>query len=513
MKRPFILIFGVLCIEAFGQYPVKPQPATPQASTFSPMGENGHYRFTLTPARPVQPSTSYVPPMGMTGDAIKEQVNRNASHGGIPILHPNATQKERQQASEAYIRQRMANDPMYQYPNTANGFTQTHLSPSQQQIINLLNEVHASESPRRSSASYYQSSEFTALTKPYTDALQELKMQLAGLRPLSVADAYFAVENAFGNAYLSKNEYDRTIEESVVFIRRWLSQHGYNLQDNEALHIGLQRFLSDTLTIRLPASADRPGASTLKTHLPFFYDYEDYTGTKDYRNYFLTKCLATGSGQCNSLPTVYNALAQKLGAVSYLSFAPQHSLIKYPGKDGRLHNYEATTNWKISDKWYRDNLFVKQEALRNHMYLDTLNYTQMVANAVIDLATGYIQKHGAADGRFVDECLNLAAPYFPKRNNIYLYFVRSLKLAYLLERELHTNGIEDVKDIERFPHLKSLYEALEENERLITGKGYQGMPPELYNQMMEEHQYKNRQQSAKSINGKQKRNLFITQPR
>lgn len=115
-------------------------------------------------------------------------------------------------------------------------------------------------------------------------ALQRLKAILASKKP-SVADAFYITENAFGRPWLSTTEYNDILDNSASFIKTWLVQNGYKLRDNDALHFGIQKFMSEKLTIR-------QGQRTI-THQPFFYDYQDFTGEKDYRNTFMTKCLAT----------------------------------------------------------------------------------------------------------------------------------------------------------------------------------------------------------------------------
>lgn len=485
------------------------QPQTPQPETFKPLNSGYYTNSNLTDYSNL-PVYHHSTPFGgnHANDIINQQNQKTSQMMGAPIYKPGMTPQERQQANILYIQQQMANDPMYQHPNKANKFSQTALQKNKE-LLDILNEVHTEEVPRRTDFSYYKSVEFVAKTKPYTDALQHLKEQLSGKIKLSVSDAYFAVENAYGNTYLSKKEYDQILNQSADFIKKWLTQNGYNPKDNSALHLGIQKFLSDTLTIKTPDNIEKVGVSNTVTHFPFFYDYEDFTAEKDYRNYFLTKCLATGSGQCSSLPATYNALAQKLGAKSYLSFAPLHSFVKYPDKNGKIHNYEPTSNWKISDKWYQDNMFISPKAKQNNIYLDTMNYRQIVAQSILDLAAGYMKKYGIADAQFVNECLEAATPHFPKDNNIYIYLIRSHKLAYMLERELHKNNVKDLKDVEKYPDAAMLYKAFLQNEAIIAELGYQKQPPQLYNQVMEQHEFKGRKQAEKNIDGKQKRNLFI----
>lgn len=287
-----------------------------------------------------------------------------------------------------------------------------------------------------------------------------------------------------------------------------MQQNGFNINDNEAKNMALQKLMSDTLTITI-ASPDGIKAKQTITHYPYFYDYEDFKGEKDYRNFFTTKCLATGSGQCNSLPAVYAGYAEKLNAKCYLAFAPLHSFIKYPAKNGKIHSYEPTSNWNISDKWYEDNLFISAKAKASGIYLDTLNKKQIIANCMNDLAFGYMQKFGAADGVFIKDCVATAMQYFPKKNNIEAYFIYSSLLARQLYQVMDENKITNLRDIQKVPAAVKLYNALLQNEEAIKNMGYQELPEQLYDELMQQHEFKGRKQAAKNKDGKQKRDLFV----
>lgn len=373
------------------------------------------------------------------------------------------------------------------------------------EVLSLLNEVHLEEKNRRFDAKYFKTPEFLAKTKSYRDALLCLKDMLAGKSKLSIANAYFVMENAYGDSYLTKKEYDKLLNEGTDFMQKWLTQNGYSANDNEAKNMVIQKFLNDTLTITIN-SPDKISPPQKVTHCPFFYDYEDFEGEKDHRNYFTTKCLATGSGQCNSLPAVYNIYAEKLNAKSYLTFAPLHSFNKYPDNNGKIKSYEPTSGWHISDQWYADDMFISPKAKASEIYLDTLNRRQMVASCAIDLAVGYLKKYGAADGEFVKQCLAVAAPSFPKKNNIHMYFVYSSLLARQLERKLYENKITDLKNIGKYPDAMQLYIALQKNEEIIKELGYQDMPEELYEEMMQQQEFKGKKQQ---LSGKEKRTLYI----
>lgn len=480
-----------LSVDSFAQ-----QPKTPQFETIQPVNTGQYYFNSNLKQNSNQQTPTQKMPMGATSQDIINQQNRQAMQmmGYNPPAVP---------SSDPYERHQFIINQNNQSVNLSRQFQQ------EKELLNLLNEVHATEkgSPKVD-MKYFKTPEFAAKIKSYTDALQNTKEQLTGKRKLSVADAYFIMENAYGNSYLTKKEYDNILNEGAEFMQKWLVQNGYNPNDNEAKHLAIQKYLKDTLTITI-ISPDGIKPPQKITHYPYFYDYEDFKGEKDYRNYFTTKCLATGSGQCNSLPAVYNSFAEKLKAKSYLTFAPLHSFIKYPDNSGKIKSYEPTSSWHISDPWYSDNMFISPKAKESGIYLDTLNRKQIVANCVIDLAFGYLKKHGASDGEFVKECITTAMQYFPKKNNIQAYFVYSSLLARQLEMVLYQNQITDLKDINKSPEAVQLYSALLKNEEVIKQLGYQDTPEELYEELMQEHEFKGKKQQEKNLSGKEKRNLFI----
>ncbi|MFZ5551982.1 MAG: hypothetical protein ACOZCO_02615 [Bacteroidota bacterium] len=442
------------------------------------------------------PVYSYGTKQGATAnDVIRQTYNFTPG----PVYTPGMTQQEIHQANMIFIRNQMMNDPSYNYALREN--------KQQQELNAILKEIREEEKNLPVSENY-NSESFLSKTKSYHNALHQLKNMLEGKQKISVAAAYFEMESAYGSSYLTKKEYESIIKESADFIKKWLAQNGYDLKSNEALHLGIQKFMGDTLTIT-SVTVDKTGTLTT-THFPFSYDFEDFKAEKDFRNYFLTKSLATGSGQCNSLPAIYNVLTEALGAKSYLTFTPHHSFIKYPGDDGKTHNYEPTSNWNISDEWYMDHFFINPRAVQSRIYFDTLNQQQMVANCVIDLAHGYLEKFGAADGKFIFECLKTALPYFPKQNHITAYFIYSSTLARLLDRELKKNNITQFKDISKSPEAEKLYAELMRNEQDIKNLGYQEIPEQLYEQMMQQHEFKGNRQKSTGFNGKEKRSLFTT---
>lgn len=342
-------------------------------------------------------------------------------------------------------------------------------------------------------------------TNAYTHAYHQLVGMLLGQSELSIKDAYYSIEAAYGEPYLTKEEYDGRIQQSAEFIKTWLLQNGYDIKNSDHLHLGIQQFMKNELFIE---HKKPDGPSQKIKHAPFFYDYADFKGEKDFRNYFLTKALATGGGQCNSLPMVYLVLAEALGAKAYLSFAPQHSFVKYLGSDGKLHNYEPTSGYNISDAWYVDNMGISLEARKSGIYFDTLNTRQIVANGLIDLCFGYLQKNGIGNADFALNCLEVAQQQFPAQNNIYYYFMRSEIIGRMLYRALRHYTI-PLEQADLYADTRQLRDELMKNEDRIMQLGYVPMNEATYQRLMEEHEFKGKLQQQQEISGKEKRELFI----
>jgi len=296
-----------------------------------------------------------------------------------------------------------------------------------------------------------------------------------------------------------------------------MQQNKLNIHNNEDIHIAIQQFLSEKLSINNNASKS-PNKTDIQqtivdvtrtTHIPFMYDFNDFSGERDHRNFFLTKCLTTGTGQCNSLPAVYLVLAEALNGEAYLSVAPQHSFIKYPTKNRGFQNYEPTSNWNITNHWYIDNMFINEKAIKSGIYLSPFSKKQIIADCIMQLSFGYYKKCGIADGKFTQECIREAQTQFPKSNNISIYFTYSNLYASLLVDVMRKNGINNIADIDKNREAKALHDKLKKNEELITSLGYQEMPKEMYEQMMKDHEYKGNVQNQYQFTGKEKRNYLL----
>lgn len=469
----------ILAITAFSPLAVIGQirqPAMPQPAGFTPVGTSG-----LQPGQPATANNN-IPRSGNTPQANSVKLGATAHD---VINHNNRT-------------------------NTA--AVDQAVFQKQQEINALINSIQAEKryfAENKTSISQVRPVPNPERTKDFPAALKRLDDMLTGKTKLLVADAYYTVEAAYGNPYLSRQQYNDIIKESATFIKKWMLENKLNPADNYMVQYAIRKFMSETLTISNgDIKGDHGVTIGVVSHNPFHYDYNDYTGEKDYRNLFLTKCLATGYGQCASMPIVYLVLAEALGVKAYLSFAPQHSFVKYLDNDGNIINYEPTSNWEITDKWYKDNMFISSDAVANGIYLDTLNSKQVVANCAFDLAIEYIKVDLTGNEDMILNCLKVGTRYFPKNNNLQSLFIYSMHLKTMLREAMRKNNITNLDDIVKYPAAKKYYQEYLGTEAYIAKLGYQDMPAGMYEEMLNQQEFKGKIQKEYNVSGKDKKNLF-----
>jgi len=482
------------------------QTQTPQVENFKPVNTNQHYtNSNLNKTTPTQNS-----PMGGNADDIINQQNQKASQMmGAPIYKAGSTPAENQQANMLYIQERMKNDPAYQTPNSSNGFTNPAFQKNKE-VLDVMNEINTiNENVRKSG--HYESPEYKADLANYQNSFNKLKDMLEGKRPLSLADALYAEESAYGNLQMSYKEYKQNIAECAAFIKQWMFENGLNPKNPESVHLAIQKFMGDTLTIKNNKPDNIGGISLQNSHKPFMYDYIDYRAEKDLNNYFVTKTLATGTGQCNTLPRVYLVLAEALGVNASLTFVHQHSFIKYQNNKGTIENYEPTIDWHMSDNDYTEDVPVMSSAITNKIYLSPLNKKQMVASIMIDLAYNFHREHWTANGKFMSECIDYGMKYFHNgeghREGLLL---KNLVLASQLDKTLYKNNITDLNDVEKSPEALEAYKTYRNSSDKLKELGIQHFPESTYNAMLEKHDSRGKLQVAKNIDTKSKKSLFFT---
>lgn len=484
------LVFQILALTPFILCAQIKTPETPTFKKFN-LANNGVYYVNSSQEYSHQSGNQTSIPMGAhANDIIAQQNARAMQQMGYrpPVIPP---------SDPTLLAEFMRNQH------------REYLQQTQQsnELLNDLNELR-NDDLLRGESNYYSSEKFKTESASYWKAKALLDNMLSGKTPLSLKDAFYILENAYGNTHLSYAEYNSILKKSAQFIQQWLKEHGHSTTDNSSLHFGIQSFMRDTLTVS--KLIQEPSGISKTMHVPFTYDYVDFRAEEDFRNYFVTKTLATGTGQCNSLPTTYLLLAEQLGAKAYLSYAPLHSFIKFPDGSGVIHNYEPTSHFEISDRWYANQLRISQEAYESKIYLDTLNKKQIVSAAMMDLAYGYLRKHGVADGAFISECVQDAIQYFPgKVANVQGWLLRSTLLTAKLDRILQRDGIRDLKDLDKSPEAMEVYNQLKSIDQLLDELGYDEFPTSMYEQLMQSQDAKGRLQKEK-MDTKNKRDLFTS---
>lgn len=342
------------------------------------------------------------------------------------------------------------------------------------EIINKdLNQTNASSDYLNSdyeamTQSLYRKELLSFIQSNYTKAFNNLKSMLEGNSPLVLKRAVFEVEHAFNNTF-SYESFDGNIQEVVKVINFLRGNSNANIP----LNLSIAKAMSDTVSI------PQPNLENHKVSYPFSYDFNDYYGDKDFNNMFVSKLLASHSGQCHSMPLLYLILAEEVGAQAYLSFSPNHSFIRFKDKRGQLYNYETTQGKLVSNEWVMGSGYISAEAVKSGVFLDTLNTQQVVANCLNDLAMGYIKIFGMNDTAFISSCTDLSLRYYPDKNAS-AYAIKSNMYLHQFLLEMQNQGIKDPKEFIASPKGQQLWDKHNKLYILLRGKGYRNIPRDKY---------------------------------
>lgn len=219
-------------------------------------------------------------------------------------------------------------------------------------------------------------------------------------------------------------------------------------------------------------------------------------GDEDWANMFVTKLLLTNSGQCHSLPLLYLILAEQMQTEAWLAFSPSHTYVKIKDNNGTFHNIELTNGMFTTEAWIVGSGFVKSEAIRNRIYLDTLSKNQTMANMFVDLATGYTAKFGYDN--FVLQCIDTSLKYYP--NNINALKVKANYYTVLFNyvgKQLIAKGVTK-EELKEYPEAINILQKRNSIYQKIDEMGYTEMPKDAYRdwlQSLEEERLKQEHQS------------------
>ena len=325
-------------------------------------------------------------------------------------------------------------------------------------------------------------------TKYFHNAFDEINRMLTGEASLSLKDATFLVENAFYENTLSYADYNKYIREVVGLCQAKMKQDGLNEKDPMAQTMMLFHFMTDTFNLKLA------GNEKTLVHYPMEYDTEDPGGEEDRSKMFVTKLMATNSGQCSTLPRLYLILAEAMGTEAFLSHAPLHAFVKIKDNEGNWYNLELTSGTILHDQHQLLNSFMKAEALRNRLYLEPMTPKQTVGDMLIELASAYMDKYGI-DG-FVAQCYNTVLHHDP--TNIRAHILRSNYHSANAWYVIQMAGITSKEEIAGCPSANRMYQTAMRYKDNLFEMGYEPMPRELYQTWLQSvHDEKNKSDTKK----------------
>ncbi len=205
----------------------------------------------------------------------------------------------------------------------------------------------------------------------YEQAFYQIRQMLQGGKPLSFKKSVYLTENAYFDDELPENSFNQAIIDLVILAKavEKTSKFSYKYADSVNLrkNYAIYRVLADTLNI-----------ANVFQLLPYEYDFEDSRGEKEWAKGFVTKLLATRTGNCHSLPFLYKILAEELGTEAYLSLLPHHIYLQIPYQrppygSVSYFNTELTSKTFPLDAWVMTMGYVSLPAIQTGMYMDRLD--------------------------------------------------------------------------------------------------------------------------------------------
>lgn len=302
----------------------------------------------------------------------------------------------------------------------------------------------------------------TLVTKDeyFNKAYNEIAHMLKGNLPLDFKRAVFLTEWSYLQGNLDYEKYCKDISATVNTLKGFIEERGVG-QYKTAGNFALYEYFT------------RP--SKLNGNIPFTYDFNDFTGRKDWRQTFVSKLMDTHKGNCRSLPYYYKILADEMNTEAFLAIAPNHIYIKHLDEDDKWVNVELTNGHFSSDAWMISSSGMSAEAIQNGIYMEALDLKKSVAYCLTELAIGYQRKYGYEEFGLL--CCNKTLEYFPKS-------IHSLMQKH---NTMQTIGIrENEKFIGKTPTLEMVarHAEFKKNEALIESLGYRELPPDKYEQWL-----------------------------
>lgn len=302
---------------------------------------------------------------------------------------------------------------------------------------------------------YIQASSNSNNQELYNQAYAEIASMLETKDTLNFKRATFLIEWAYTKGELNYNQFCSEIDAITANLRLFIKQKGVQ-QFRTAGNFALFEYFT------------KP--NWMNNNQPFTYDFEDFTGSSDFRQIFVTKLMATHKGQCRSLPMMYKILAEELNTEAFLALAPNHMYVKHLDENNRWVNIELTNGHFSTDAWMISTMDISAEAIRNRIYLDPITLKESIALCLTDLSMAYQKQYGYDD--FVLKCCNKSLEYFP-------HCMPTLFHKFNTLQDLGKNYIAKNGQIQS-TYIEEVYAEYKKTQKIIESLGYQELSKKNY---------------------------------
>ena len=333
---------------------------------------------------------------------------------------------------------------------------------------------------------------YIAKMKPFQNSLNEfLKMNPDSF---SITKAIYLTESAWYDKPPTYQQFENAIKQRADLVKQILKREGINTNSNVAKNYGIQKLYKQDNNFINPKTKQTFTAPKIT------YDFNDPYGEKNWSNMFLTKLLGTGKGQCHSMPLLYLAIAEQLGAKAYLSLSPEHSFIQYFNENGYRYNFETTNGNLVNQTWLMQSNYINATALKNKTYLDTLSSRQLYAQLLSDLLQNYTGKVGYDN--FSQQLTQQILAINPK--NIAALMSQANFNTFIARDELKAVGNPSAIEIPNYPKANQAYQNMLQSYQLIDEQGFQDMPKEAYQQWLRTIETEKKKQENQEIQKRMK---------
>lgn len=305
-------------------------------------------------------------------------------------------------------------------------------------------------------------------TEHFREALKKINDMLEGKTKLNLKKAVFIVENAYYGNRMNYKQFNKAIQEAVNICRLKIKEYGTS---NDLIkNLTIFNLITDTTRVKLQ------GTEKTLTRFPMKYDFNDCDGKLRFDNMFVSKLIATHSGQCHSMPLYFKILSQELGSESHITYSPRHSFIRFKSRNDNWYNAELTSGVMMSDAAVLEGGFIKSESLKSGIYMRALGLHETVACTINDLMNGYIRKYGY--DCFIQKAINVVKKYYP--NQLHTSMIEANLQTVTMTYIARQKGRPPIEIFKRDSLANESLEKMHELYSKLDNLGYEDMPDKHY---------------------------------